>query len=349
MAIVAGEPTSSSSASTCSGLARAVRKRLAQHRRAARRPRPTGATARSWISRQVARGAGAALLQQLLHEASLEVTARTAKRTLRSSRIARRRLDAHDRRARPGQICWIDLASTDAAGATEFYCELFGWTATEPIENAGGYRMLLHDGRQVAGLAPVWGDTDASWWSTYVASADADETCAAAIASGGEVVMDAMDVLDAGRMAVLRDPGGAQVSVWQAGQHHGYEAHGEPGTPIWSELMTRDIAAAREFYGPVFGWTSQEEEFDGVRTRSGSAASSWSAARSRWTRAGPRRPSRTGWSTSRRPTATATARRCASSAARSGTSPTTSAPAAARCWRIPAGRSFSVITLRAAG
>ena len=62
-------------------------------------------------------------------------------------------IDAHD----PGTICWIDLASTDADGATEFYCELFGWTATEPIEDAGGYRMLLHDGRQVAGLAPVLG------------------------------------------------------------------------------------------------------------------------------------------------------------------------------------------------
>ena len=34
-------------------------------------------------------------------------------------------IDAHD----PGTICWIDLASTDADGATEFYCELFGWTA----------------------------------------------------------------------------------------------------------------------------------------------------------------------------------------------------------------------------
>ena len=164
----------------------------------------------------------------------------------------------------PGTICWIDLASTDATGATEFYCELFGWTATEPIENAGGYRMLLHDGRQVAGLAPVWGDTDSSTWSTYVSSADADATCAAAIASGGEVVMDAMDVLDAGRMAVLRDPAGAQVSIWQPGQHHGYEVHGEPGTPIWSELRTPDVAAARAFYASVFGWTSHEQDFDGA-------------------------------------------------------------------------------------
>jgi predicted enzyme related to lactoylglutathione lyase len=169
-------------------------------------------------------------------------------------------IDAHN----PGTICWIDLASTDAAGATAFYCDLFGWTASEPVENAGGYRMLLRDGRQVAGLAPVWGDTDVSVWSTYVASADADQTCAAAIASGGEVVMDVMDVLDAGRMAVLRDPAGAQVSVWQPGEHQGYQVHSEPGAPIWSELMTRDIATTRSFYGSVFGWTSQEQDFDGV-------------------------------------------------------------------------------------
>jgi hypothetical protein len=101
-------------------------------------------------------------------------------------------------------------------------------------------------------------------WSTYVASADADQTCATAVASGGEVVMDAMDVLDAGRMAVLRDPSGAQISVWQAGQHQGYEVHSEPGAPIWCELMTRDLAAARSFYGSVFGWTSLQQEFDGV-------------------------------------------------------------------------------------
>jgi predicted enzyme related to lactoylglutathione lyase len=169
-------------------------------------------------------------------------------------------IDAHD----PGTICWIDLASTDAAGATEFYCELFNWTSTEPAENAGGYRMLLRDGREVAGLAPVWGDTDRSTWSTYVASADADQTCAAAVSSGGEVVMDAMDVLTAGRMAVLRDPPGAQISVWQPGEHQGYQVHSEPGAPIWSELMTRDLAAARAFYNSVFGWTAQQQDFDGV-------------------------------------------------------------------------------------
>jgi predicted enzyme related to lactoylglutathione lyase len=169
-------------------------------------------------------------------------------------------IDAHD----PGTICWIDLASTDAAGAAEFYCELFGWTAAEPVENAGGYRMLLRDGKHVAGLAPCWGDTDRSAWSTYIASADADATCAAALASGGEVVMEAMDVLDAGRMAILRDPAGAQVSVWQPGEHRGYELHREPGAPIGSDLMTRDLGQAAAFYREVFGWTAQQAAFGGA-------------------------------------------------------------------------------------
>ncbi len=170
-------------------------------------------------------------------------------------------IETHD----PGTICWIDLASTDAAGAEQFYCELFGWTSDEPIEGAGGYRMLLKEGHQVAGLAPVWGDTDRSEWSTYIASADAAQTCAAASASGGEVVMEAMDVLAAGRMAILRDPGGAQISVWQPGEHAGYELHGEPGAPVWGELVTRDLAATRGFYNAVFGWTSQQQDLAGVR------------------------------------------------------------------------------------
>ena len=243
-------------------------------------------------------------------------------------------IDAHD----PGTICWIDLASTDAAGATAFYCDLFGWTATEPAENAGGYRMLLHDGKQVAGLAPVWGDTDNSIWSTYVASADADQTCAAAIASGGEVVMDAMDVLDAGRMAVLRDPSGAQVSVWQPGEHQGYEVQGEPGAPIWSELMTRDVAA-REVVLRL--GLRLDVAAAGLRRRAVHGLEAARAARGRRARDGRDlargRRCRTGWSTSRPPTATRPLAAAASWAGSCGIRRTTSAPAAARCWRTRQG------------
>ena len=33
----------------------------------------------------------------------------------------------------------------------------------------------------------------------------------------------------------------------------------EPGMPIWLDLATTDLAAAREFYGVLFDWEFEEE------------------------------------------------------------------------------------------
>ncbi|MDQ2791275.1 MAG: hypothetical protein DLM60_06750 [Pseudonocardiales bacterium] len=62
-----------------------------------------------------------------------------------------------------------------------------------------------------------------------------------------------MDVGDLGTMAVVSDPGGAGIGVWQAGLHQGFGLLGEPGTPSWFELHTRDYQAAVTFYHEVFG------------------------------------------------------------------------------------------------
>jgi predicted enzyme related to lactoylglutathione lyase len=251
-------------------------------------------------------------------------------------------IDAHD----PGTICWIDLASSDAAGAAEFYCELFGWTASDPLDGGGGYRLLLHDGRQVGGLAPCWGDTDRSAWSTYVASADAGETCAAALASGGDVVMDAMDVLTAGRMAIVRDPGGAQVSVWEPGDHRGYEVHGDPGTPLWSELMTRDLTTACSFYYSVFGWTAQSQEYgDSAYTvwkRSDQLVAGALELDERWPEDTPPHW-RVAFATS---DCDATARLCVALGGTLRVSPADGAPGRCALLEDPAGAVFSVVAQR---
>ena len=62
------------------------------------------------------------------------------------------------------------------------------------------------------------------------------------------------DVFDFGRMAVLRDPTGAAISVWQAKKHHGIGITGVPGTLCWADLSTPDHARAAEFYKALFGW-----------------------------------------------------------------------------------------------
>ena len=51
-------------------------------------------------------------------------------------------------------------------------------------------------------------------WMTYLATADADATAAKIKGGGGQLVMEPMDVMDAGRMAVAVDPAGAVFGVW---------------------------------------------------------------------------------------------------------------------------------------
>ena len=82
-------------------------------------------------------------------------------------------------------------------------------------------------------------------------------------------------------MAVFADPTGAVFGIWQPGTFAGAELVNEYGTCGWNELGTRDTAAAKEFYGAVFGWGTVEDRVlggMGTYTRSGRWARTWSAA-----------------------------------------------------------------------
>jgi hypothetical protein len=75
-----------------------------------------------------------------------------------------------------------------------------------------------------------------------------------------------MDVMGMGTMAVFIDPTGAVCGIWQPGTFVGAELVNEDGAFGWNELGTRDVPAAREFYGKVFGWTVEEQEMPGMGT-----------------------------------------------------------------------------------
>ncbi len=156
----------------------------------------------------------------------------------------------------PGTPSWIDVSSPDPDAAAAFYTAVFGWEATEPgpVEETGGYRMFQRDGKSIAGLGPVQQGAPPAW-TTYVTVADADASVAAATQAGAQPLLPPMDVLRAGRMAILADPTGAVVALWQPRDHIGAELVNEPGTLVWNELSTRDAAAAQAFYATLFGWT----------------------------------------------------------------------------------------------
>jgi predicted enzyme related to lactoylglutathione lyase len=156
----------------------------------------------------------------------------------------------------PGVFSWIDLGAPDPQQAADFYGELFGWEAPEGPEESGGYRVAMVGDAAVAGIGPQQAPGP-PYWTTYVNVTSADETAERVTAEGGQVLVPAMDVLDAGRMAVFMDPAGAVFSVWQPNQHPGAQLVNEPGTWSWNELITTDVEGAKAFYGAVFGWGSE--------------------------------------------------------------------------------------------
>jgi predicted enzyme related to lactoylglutathione lyase len=166
----------------------------------------------------------------------------------------------------PGTPSWVDLTTPDLDGAKTFYTELFGWTvedAGDP-EQTGGYAMFYDHGRRVAGVGPVMGEGQPSYWSTYFATDDVDARAARVRDAGGNVLLEPMDVMSEGRMAVFAHPAGGMFGAWQAGNHTGAQLVNEPVSLTWNSLMTRDLDGATSFLEAIFpGMTARSQDFGG--------------------------------------------------------------------------------------
>jgi uncharacterized protein len=159
----------------------------------------------------------------------------------------------------PGEFCWIELATSNRSAAKSFYSALFGWTARDvPTGPESFYSLLELRGQVAAGALAISPDESAAGvpphWHLYVAVASADAAAKKAEELGGKVVEAPFDVADRGRAALLQDPTGAYLSVWQPNKRSGLGVVAEPGTFCWADLNTPDQARAKTFYEGLFGW-----------------------------------------------------------------------------------------------
>lgn len=160
---------------------------------------------------------------------------------------------------RPGTFSWVDLATPDLPLARRFYGRLFGWEGRDVPPTADPVRTVFRlRGRDVA--AAYRPRRARPHWMPYVSVASADAAVERARELGASPVRGPFDVLRAGRMATLRDPGGAEFSVWEPREHPGAGLVGEPGTLCWAELATREPRAAQRFYTRLFGWVAETQE-----------------------------------------------------------------------------------------
>jgi predicted enzyme related to lactoylglutathione lyase len=160
----------------------------------------------------------------------------------------------------PGTFCLVGLAAADPASAASFYTRLFGWDSEErSAGEAGTFTILRRGGRDVAVLyrqTPQARAAGASpHWTSYISVEDADATAARADELGGAAVFrESFDVLDAGRVAAIRDPTGGIVSLWQPRSLIGAAVVNDVGAWCWNELRTTDVERAKAFFGELLSW-----------------------------------------------------------------------------------------------
>jgi predicted enzyme related to lactoylglutathione lyase len=162
--------------------------------------------------------------------------------------------------SKAGSFAWIELATTDPAGAKNFYTNLFGWKAEDmPMGPDMTYTMFRNNGKDVGGAYKLMKEQiDAHvppHWMLYIQADSADASAAKAISLGAQQIMPPSDIPNVGRFAVITDPTGAHVSIFQPGSHKGMATFQEDNALCWADLNTPDAEKASKFYSDWLGWT----------------------------------------------------------------------------------------------
>ena len=159
-----------------------------------------------------------------------------------------------------GKFVWHDLITDDVAAAKAFYGALLGWEFEDLQGEGVTYTLVRSEGEPVGGMAavaPVDSDLAGARWLSLMSVEDVDAAVDIVEERGGRAIAEPWTNPTRGRMAVVADSQGAIVAFITsiAGDPRDRTAEQvPPGQWLWTELWTRDAAAAANVYGAVAGY-----------------------------------------------------------------------------------------------
>ncbi len=111
--------------------------------------------------------------------------------------------------ARSGNWVWSELWTHDPADATRFYAEVVGWERADVGSGDGGtYPTFQSSGLVRAGLVPIQTGDMEPGWAPYLGVDDLASAITRARALGGQVLLEPVQEIHGGHVAVLSDPTG---------------------------------------------------------------------------------------------------------------------------------------------
>jgi predicted enzyme related to lactoylglutathione lyase len=156
----------------------------------------------------------------------------------------------------PRSFCTSILKTSDPDRAARFYTSLLGWDAKAATPD---HTFFQCGGKTVASMQTSAGGRDA--WVPHVCVDALEQTIEAATALGA-TLLDVTNVPGVARLATMQDREATAFGLWQPDPHPGAEQTDSPRSIWWIEVLARDPAIARDFYGKLFGWNARDTSFE---------------------------------------------------------------------------------------
>ena len=119
-----------------------------------------------------------------------------------------------------GEFCWNELMTPDVKKSKEFYNKLFGWEYEDHDMGKMIYSMIKSEVEGCGGgILPTPDElkkTVPPHWLSYVYVEKVDESVKTAESLGAKIMVPPTDISDYGRFAVIQDPVGAHIAIWQS-------------------------------------------------------------------------------------------------------------------------------------
>ena len=162
-----------------------------------------------------------------------------------------------------GKFVWHEQVSSDPKRAQDFYARLFGWGTEVFKPGEVDYTMISSGGQNHGGFSKAMEGAPPPHWLSHIRVENVEKTIEKATNAGGRLAAGPFEMAEVGRMAIIADPQGAYVSVYQPER----EGPAAEGVFVWDELGTTDVDGAQRFYEEVFGWSTSDAgpEYGGYR------------------------------------------------------------------------------------
>lgn len=165
---------------------------------------------------------------------------------------------------RINSFCWSELATKNTDVTKKFYAGLFDWKYVEEDMpgDMGPYITIMVNDLPVGAMYKT--NTMPSHWGSYILVKNCDDAVEVARKLKAKIVKEPFDVMEAGRMAVIKDPEGAFLNLWENKGHAGAAVQDQThGAVCWHELLVKDPKNCLPFYAGLLGWSAEISQFDG--------------------------------------------------------------------------------------